>query len=346
MADTPYSKLEARAFWRSGVADRAAFEITELYRPKFLIHNRQKVMTAGSCFAFHIGRALRSANFNVLDAEALPKDVPDEVALALGYRQYSARYGNIYTAAQLLQLVQEAEGILQPAEPVWEKDGMFYDAQRPAVDQDGFDSPEAVLESRKFHLQAVCELIRQAGVFVFTFGLTETWAHKQTGTGYPTAPGVIAGQYDPAVYQFENHDAARVLGDFLAFREHVKTVNPRLKFIVTVSPVPLTATASGHHVEVASTYSKSVLRAVAGQLEATYDDVDYFPSYEIVTSVTNRGAYFDTNLRSVTAAGVSAAMACFLKAHGASDEGAQGIDEDAKQDDAACEEALLDAFAP
>ena len=40
-------------------------------------------------------------------------------------------------------------------------------------------------------------------------------------------------------------------------------MNPKARLVLTVSPVPLAATASGSHVLPATIYSKSVLRAAA-----------------------------------------------------------------------------------
>lgn len=342
----PYADLEPRAFWRSGVADRHPLDPGDLYRPKFAIPRNAGIMTAGSCFAQHVGRRLRMAGMNVLDSEPLPGAIPDRVAQAFGYRLYSARYGNIYTARQLWQLVQEAEGLLTPALPVWEKAGRFFDAQRPGIEPDGFATAEEVLEHRQSHLADVAGLLREASLFVFTFGLTEAWIHRETGTVYPTVPGSIAGSYDPEVFAFKNFDMLEVLRDFSDFRRHVKGINPGARFLVTVSPVPLTATASGQHVEVATVYSKSVLRAVCGKLAETFGDVDYFPSYEIITSINNRGVYYEANKRSVSDAGVETAMGLFLRSHGLT--AAPGKGRPQGPDAAAelvCEEALLEAFA-
>jgi hypothetical protein len=85
-------------------------------------------------------------------------------------------------------------------------------------------------------------------------------------------------------------------------------------FLLTVSPVPLTASASADHVVAATTYSKSVLRAVAGEVRKAWDDVDYFPSYELITSPMFRGRFFEPNLRSVTEDGVAFVMRHFLSA--------------------------------
>ena len=200
---SPYSDLPKRAYWRSGVAERAPLDPGDLYQPRFEVGMSTRVATAGSCFAQHVGRALRGAGLDVIDAEPLPADIPDSVATGFGYRLYSARYGNIYTARQLLQLVREAEGSYTPADPVWAKDGRHFDAQRPSVEPDGLDSPEAVQAHRAGHLAAIRSLLRQADLFVFTFGLTECWMHRDSGTVFPTAPGTIAGTYDPRALRLQ-----------------------------------------------------------------------------------------------------------------------------------------------
>ena len=81
-------------------------------------------------------------------------------------------------------------------------------------------------------------------------------------------------------------------------------MNPRVKVILTVSPVPLVATAEEAHVLVATTLSKSVLRVAAEVVSARGRDVAYFPSYEIITGPQARGRYFAEDLRSVTDEGV------------------------------------------
>ena len=350
---SPYSDLPARAFWRTGVADRARLDPGDLFVPRFPVTRQMRVATAGSCFAQHVGRALRGAGFDVIDAEPLPAAISDTVANRFGYRLFSARYGNIYTARHLAQLFDEAEGLARPADPVWRRGERFFDAQRPNVEPEGLPSAELVQAHRARHLAAVSEAFRAADLFVFTFGLTETWIHAASDTVYPTAPGTIAGEFDPDQHRFKNYDAFEVLADFEQFRTRLKAVNPDVRFLVTVSPVPLTATASGSHVEVATCYSKSVLRAVCGTLLARHEDVDYFPSYEIITSQSARGAFFEDNLRSVTAAGVATAMGLFLRAHDLVPSAAARTAgrkrkrrRRAAREDAVCEDLLLETFAP
>ena len=52
--------------------------------------------------------------------------------------------------------------------------------------------------------------------------------------------------------------------------------------------------------------------AAAGEIALRNSMCDYFPSYEIITGGYNRGAYFESDLRSVKADGVDHVMRLFL----------------------------------
>ncbi len=353
---SPYEGLPKTAYWRTAVSQTAPLEPGTMYTPKFPIDKKMRIATAGSCFAQHVGAALRKNDFNVIDAEALLPRVSDEVARKYGFRLYSARYGNVYTVRQMLQLLREANGEFRPADAIWERDGKFFDALRPSVEPEGLPTASDVAEHREQHLKAVRSVFDQADLVVFTLGLTEAWIDTKDGATYPTAPGTIAGQFDPSRYAFVNFTHAEVLADFETVRERLKAQNSNVKFLITVSPVPLTATASGNHVEVATCYSKATLRSVCGELVRKYPDVDYFPSFEIITSQKTRGAYYEANLRSVSSRGVATAMTTFLAAHGYGPETEGNSSEkpgpkstkagtSASKDDVICEEALLEAFA-
>lgn len=308
----PYETFPPESFWKSGVSACTPEAIENIWQPKFLLARTDRVATAGSCFAQHIARHLRRRGYDVIDAEPPPSGLDGDAARSFGYLTYSARYGNIYAVRQLLQLVQEVYGIAKPADPIWEKNGRFYDALRPSVEPNGLQTAELVQSHRAQHLSRVRQVLEGADLFVFTFGLTEAWIHKPSGMVYPLVPGRIAGTFDPAIHEFKNFTYQEICEDFSEFRRILKAHNPTVRILVTVSPVPLTATASGRHVLVATTYSKSVLRAAAGALAAQYGDVDYFPSYELIASPFSRGRFYEDNLREVTPAGVEVVMRSFF----------------------------------
>ena len=311
---SPYQGIEQRAFWRTGLAE-AAYPPPDIFRPRWALSKTDRIVTAGSCFAQHVGRALRRNGFNVLDAEPAPEGIAPEEAPKFGYGMYSARYGNIYTTRQLRQLIAEAWTGAPVFDAVWEKGGRYYDALRPNIEPEGFASEAALRNSRAEHLARVREVFSQADVFIFTLGLTEAWLHKPSGQVYATAPGTIAGRYDDTIHGFANFRAAEVRADLEVALAHLRGLNPDLRVLLTVSPVPLTATASGDHVLSATSYSKSVLRTVAGEMQADYPQVDYFPSYELVTSAKAGAAWFEPNLRSVKEAAVQKVMSVFTRAH-------------------------------
>lgn len=361
VARSPYQHRPARSFWKTGVQRQDWAKPTGLHKRKFPLAIETQIATAGSCFAQHIARHLRKRAFHVIDVEPAPRRMPLEIAQSYGYHLYSARYGNIYTVRQLLQLVQEATRREPKAAEMWEKDGRYYDALRPSVEPKGLDTPEEVQLHRASHLKAVRRLLRSCQVFVFTFGLTEAWVNKETGVVYPTAPGTLAGDYDPDRYDFVNFTFREIYDDFVAFRKLMKRINPKVNFLVTVSPVPLTATASQDHVLTATVYSKSVLRAVAGQLSMEFDDVDYFPSYEIIGTPFSGKIFYDESMRSVTEEGVETVMRVFFEEIDAEREAvakkrSAGDDQgrarsasgsNAKtEEDAVCEDVLLESFAP
>jgi GSCFA family protein len=359
--NNPYTDLIHDAFWRTGALETHPLSPESYYRKAFELDKSDRVLTAGSCFAQHISRAMRSVGVNVMDYELPPSTIDEKVAQRFGYLTYSARYANIYTARQLRQLLQEAFESSTSPDPVWEKDGAFYDSMRPSVEPQGLRSPDEVAAHRVQHLAAVRRLVEDVDVFIFTLGLTECWGLTGTDWVFPTAPGTISGQYDPDRYHFVNFDYEDVLADMRAAMELIRkhSRSDCLRFLLTVSPVPLTATYSGDHVMVATTYSKSVLRAVAGKLEAEDPNVAYFPSFEMVTAPLSRGIFYDANWRTVNPAGVQVIMSTFLASHELSLSTSQTQDLKAisadrisatasvnSEDEVACEEALLAAFAP
>ncbi len=348
----PYDQFDRHAFWKSccGADDFAA---SAIYSPKTALTAGTRIATAGSCFAQNIGRYLGQTDADLLQVEPPPEGMLPETAKRFGYGQYSARYGNIYTARQLLQLVSDAQQPKCRDEAIWETDGRFHDALRPGIEPQGLARRQNVIDMRLDHLKRVRQLFLDTELFIFTLGLTEYWEHKPTGTAFPTCPGVIAGQFDPDRHGFRNAGFAEVKADLEAAFAILRANNPALRVLLTVSPVPLTATATGQHVLSASTYSKSVLRAVAGEMSQTTEWIDYFPSYELITGAPYRAAFYAPNLRQVTETGVSFVMQQFFAAHpglhalpdSPGREPIAALPDPEGEMNEICEEVLLDAFS-
>jgi hypothetical protein len=310
---SPYSDIKDFQLWKRAVATPEIEDIDPVVGTKFKISRSDRVATAGSCFAQHISKALADNGYNYFVPEN-GTGLSLEEAAARNYGVFSARYGNIYTTRQLLQLFDRSEGTFTPDEKSWMRnDGSFVDPFRPQIEPKGFSNPYALEDSRKEHLAQVSQLWRQCDVLVFTLGLTEGWLSKQDGAAFPVAPGVSGGEFNEESYRFQNFSVRETVEDLREFLGKLRAINPGVRVILTVSPVPLIATAENQHVLVSTTLSKAVLRAAAHEVAVDDPLVQYFPSFEIITGAFNRGRYFESDLRTVTSEGVAHVMRVFLK---------------------------------
>ena len=227
----------------------------------------------------------------------------------------------------------------------WPCRGGHVDPFRPTIEPDAFTSLEELETNRRAHLAQVVRVFEEADLFIFTLGLTEYWYSFHDGAVLPLAPGVAGGTYDAADYGFQNLTCRDVTTDMDELFALARTINPDMRFILTVSPVPLAATATDEHVIVATSYSKAVLRAACGELTSRYGFVDYFPSYEIISSPPMQGAFYEPDGRNVSREGAEHVMRQFLAEHRVrpADAGTPRTSADAWEE-AACEEELL-AFA-
>lgn len=311
---SPYAELPDHQFWRRAVSRVEPFLLDPVIESGVKIGRADKVATAGSCFAQHISRSLRVAGFNYYVVEDRSPFDDDKEANRRNFGVFSARYGNLYTVQQLLQLFLEAFDRRAPQEVAWRRgDGRFVDAFRPQIEPDGFASVEEVHANRKAHLAAVRRMFETSDVLIFTLGLTEAWRSRADGSVFPLAPGVAGGSYDAKRHEFVNYSIFEVYQAMSDFIVEFRRINPGCRIVLTVSPVPLIATYESRHVLVSTIYSKSVLRVAAAEIVKVNDGVEYFPSYEIITGNYTRGAYYESDMREVNAIGVAHAMKVFMK---------------------------------
>ena len=312
MNKNPYLAQSDKAFWSRSVsrnfsADLLWSDATQ----SSLFQKDDLIVSAGSCFASNLIPWIEKEGLEYLRTEELPsqfKDMPEN----LGYRNFSAAYGNIYTARHLRQLYEQALGVRVPVEDRWHIDGMVIDPFRPGLAYPAESDAEFDL-LKASHLRAVLSAFHKATVFVFTLGLTEAWQSKVDGSVFPACPGTISGIFDEEKHEFKNFSVEEIAEDLTKFIELLRESNPKVRFIITVSPVPLVATATKSHVLLASTYSKSVLRVVAEQVSNQLDDVTYFPAFEIITGPQAPFEYFESDRRNVSEIGVAEVMNSLLK---------------------------------
>jgi len=173
-----------------------------------------------------------------------------------------------------------------------------------AVDKISLDNIEKKIDA------CVKESIEASDVIIITLGLVESWRDISTGR-FVCSGSVPIRSSNRRGYEF-------VLTDFNDNYENLLWVCNLLRkryknkeIVLTVSPVPLHRTFTTNDVVTANMYSKSVLRAVAGKIEAEFDSVHYWPSFEIASKMD----LYKEDGRHVTEEGISFIVENFLKAY-------------------------------
>lgn len=146
---------------------------------------------------------------------------------------------------------------------------------------------------------------------MFTLGLIEVWRKKDNGRVAAAGPGWEngggKGQLRFHMSSFDDNYA-----NVSKIVELITGARKNMNIVFTVSPVPLAMTRTDLGCIVANTESKSVLRAVAGQVARNCPNVTYFPSYEICM---NTPQAFEADGRHVRRNTVNVIMDAFAAAH-------------------------------
>jgi hypothetical protein len=259
--------------------------------------------SAGSCFAKEIAYRLQADGYNYVITEYHRSTVN-------GLSCSCARWGAIFNTPSFRQLVERAFGLRSLPKILWtRREGertVYLDPFREDV---VFESVAEFENTYDAHLRAAREALQRTEVFVFTLGMNEVWRLRSDGAVFSRAPwGIMPDLVEKRVMTVEEnvHELQRTLD---VFRAH----NPRVKIILSVSPVPLHATFRGAdtHILVANCHSKSVLRVAAEEFVARNRDVYYFPSYETVMYCTPNP--WETDQRHVSPEAVDRVMTLFRK---------------------------------
>lgn len=345
----PYEKLPVKAFWKSSVGLKNMFEVENLWEPKFNIKQNDSIITYGSCFAQHMSTALSKQGFTWLNTELPPRTLSVTNQKIFNYNIFSSRTGNIYTASLLKQWLNWAFKNVESPNEFWKKGDRFYCPFRPNIEPNGFNDIDELFRSRQVTIESFRKSILNANYFIFTLGLTESWLNSEFNYEYPLCPGTVAGTFNERIHVFKKQTFNQIVKDLKECIKIVQQVNKDMKFIFTVSPIPLTATNTNNHVLIATMESKSILRAVAGQLCEENSQIDYFPSYELINAPIFRGVFFEPNMKKISQYGVNFVMDTFFKSLYQKFDKNKAIErlifsEENISADEICEEALLELF--
>lgn len=249
--------------------------------PGFNLASGSRVFTIGSCFARNVEQHLASLGFDVPARRFLNEAIA-------GGRSEGDEILNKYTPPSIYQELAWTKRIRDRDGTVTEEDikpflldlgdGRVVDLQHRLTNQFGISRDKAIEQRRA--LYGLFANAFESETVIITLGLIECWLDRTTGQYVEFGPFMRK-------HNAGNRFAFRRLKFTEALEFTRKSIDLLLEdgprnLMITTSPVPLSRTFTGDDVIVANTYSKSVLRAVAGQIAEEYPRVDYFPAYESV----------------------------------------------------------------
>lgn len=174
----------------------------------------------------------------------------------------------------------------------------------------GYGRAQCVENSRTFS-DKIFEGLKKADVFIFTMGLAEVWFRDDTGEGLNQRPG-RKNQYPEKGFSFKRTSVRQNVENMKAICSLISERHPGKPIFITVSPTAFNLTYSGNDVIVANTESKSTLRAAAAEVERAFENVTYWPSYEMALAADSWMADWRGPRHEVS----KAIIETFFKVHG------------------------------
>ena len=282
--------------------------------PKFKLRRDDKFYAIGSCFARGLEYSLRSRRIAVESAAPeFARLVPvNKEPSGLGFIN---KY-NTFSILNELRWALEPAAVFPVGSIAQVTDTTWSDPHTsPTLKLVGF---QETLERRAL-LQTVTKRIMNCRAVIITLGLVEVWRDLEADIYLNQTPIPSLFKTQPHRYEFHLTSFAQNWANLEAIHALLSRYgHPDLHIVVTVSPVPLLATFSKMDVVLATSYAKSLLRTVAQEWAAAHENVDYFPSYEIVQN-SERGAVWEPDLIHVKVAGLHHIMELFLQSYLAED---------------------------
>jgi hypothetical protein len=149
--------------------------------------------------------------------------------------------------------------------------------------------------------------LESAEIFIMTLGMAEVWRTRNSEFYCSRCHWGLASELVERKIMTVEETVAELEAMLGILRAH----NPKVKIIISASPVPLHATFRGDEMSVitANAYSKAVQRLSAEMFARRNKDVFYFPSYESVMHCTQNA--WDEDQRHVSRDAVAKVMRLF-----------------------------------
>ena len=222
-------------------------------RPAFLLSHGNPIVSVGSCFAAEMGCRLRDRLFDI--------DINPTGTMF-----------NPASIADTLTRILDRDAY-RPDELVKDQGGVWHLMSHHSI----FSSsdPDAVIGVANARQSAAAAMLQEeCAVLIVTFGSARAFRYLATGKVAGNCHKLPAREFALADLSLEE-----ILAEWNSLITRLKSCNPSLRIIITVSPVRHKAYGL-----VADRLSKSTLILACHRLKAMHPGiVEYFPAYEIFT---------------------------------------------------------------
>jgi len=270
--------------WSENISRFADMFAKVEHEPKFLLTYDDRFFCIGSCFARNIEEHLIYSGITVLS-----KKIVNSI------EGWQFRINGIINKFTTESMLNEVEWLIKKPnfDEIFfeETSGSWRDLQLVA----GIRPSEfSEVKERRIYLSSdYFNRLRSATVVVVTLGLNEVWFDTVLGCYLNAAPSYFSVRRDPARYFLKITNVDENISALERIREILLTFNPAIKMIVTVSPVPLSESFQQRDVLVSNMMSKSTLRVAADIFARNHDNVDYFPTFDMISMAPRNLAFID-----------------------------------------------------
>ena len=224
---------------------------TELHpsRAPFSLELQDDLLTVGSCFSDVIGQRLRDHKFQVMVNP----------------------FGTIFHPGVACQLLEMAlEGKTPATDTFIQLEGRWVSSLLHSSIH--AESPEALQERLQELFGAVKQQLLKAKALMLTAGTAFLYIHEASGLGVANCHKQPQKLYRKHLSSLEELHAS-----FVSFYQKLQKANPNIRILLTVSPV--------RHIKDTlelNSVSKASLRLAVHQWCEQFEQLSYFPSYELL----------------------------------------------------------------
>jgi len=221
----------------------------EIPRPEFFISHEDHIMMLGSCFAENIGTMLLKSKFDV------------------NLNPFGILY-NPVSVSQAMNKILRKEFFTE--KDIFEYRGLYHSFFHHGCFSDV--SKEKCLEKINASMQSAIEDLQEVKFLFVTFGTSYVYELKESSEVVGNCHKLPASLFTRYRLTVES-----IVNDWTALLNQLTEYNSNLQVILTVSPIR--HLKDGAH---ENQLSKSVLLLAIDELCKQFDNIHYFPSYEIV----------------------------------------------------------------